>query len=67
MRKLWKRYLDFAESRMCGDTTKADKLWAFRKLQYQQNDREQVLQGKPIEELRKMCLKNLGKLDEIAD
>ena len=67
MRKLWKRYLDFSESRMCGDTSKADKLWAFRKMQYHSGDRELNLQAKPIEELRKMCLKNLEKLDKIAD
>ena len=32
IRKLWRRYLDLAESRWSGNTNKADKLWAFRKL-----------------------------------
>ena len=67
IRKLWRRHLEFAESRMCGDTSRADKLWAFKKMQYGQNDRETCLQAKPIEELKKMCLANVDKLGSIAD
>ena len=67
MRKLWRRYLDFAESRMAGDFTKAYKLWAFKKLQYTHDDRDKCLLGKPLEELKKLCLENVDKLDELAD
>ena len=67
MRKLWKRHLDFAESRMAGDTTKADKLWAFKKLQYSHDDRMKCLLAKPIDELKKLCLKNVDKLADLAD
>ena len=52
---------------MCGDTSKADKLWAFKKLQYGKDDREQCLLSKPIEELKKICIANVDKLGSIAD
>ena len=43
IRKIWRRYLDFAEARMAGDFTKADKLWAFKRLQYSHDDRVKCL------------------------
>ena len=67
MRKLWKRYLGFAESRMAGDFTKADLLWAFERLRYTHDDRQKCLMGKPIAELKKVTLDNVARLDELAD
>ena len=45
----------------------AAKLWAFRRLQYTHEDRQQTLWGKPIVDLRKICVINVEKLDKLAD
>ena len=43
------------------------KLWAFRRLQYTHDDRQNALWATPIEELRKRCVLNVEKLDKLAD
>ena len=34
------------------------KLWAFRRLQYTHEDRQQALYATPIAKLRKLCVQN---------
>ena len=43
------------------------KLWAFRRLQYTHEDRQATLWGKPIADLRKICVLNVENLDLLAD
>ena len=67
IRKVWKRVLKDMQIRAEMSDDMAAKLWAFRRLQYSHEDRQKCLWGKPIAELRKACVKNVEKLDKLAD
>lgn len=67
IRKVWRRVLKDVEVRTVQSDEMAAKLWAFRRLQYTHEDRQKALWGKPIAELRNKCVKNVEKLDKLAD
>ena len=67
IRKIWRRVLDDLKIRATEGEEMSAKLWAFRRMQYSHDDREKTLRGKPIAQLRKICVDNVEKLDKLAD
>ena len=66
-RKQWRRVLKDCEIRLAHHQDTSAKLWAFRRLQYTHDDHHKELFGTPIEALNERCVKNVEKLDELAD
>lgn len=67
IRKIWKRVLKDVEVRATQPDEMAQKLWAFRRLQYTHEDRQKTLWATPIAKLRNSCVLNVEKLDKLAD
>jgi len=67
VRKIWRRVLKDTEIRLLNGGEMSAKLWAFRRLQYSHEDRQKVLWGRPIAQLRTQCVKNVEQLDRLAD
>ena len=67
LRKIWRRVIKDVDIRATYHDDMAAKLWAFRRLQYTHEDRQKTLWGRPIAQLRNQCVKNVEKLDQLAD
>ena len=42
-------------------------MWAFKKMKFGYEERQQVLRGIPLAQLKKYCVNNIEKLDRLAD
>ena len=67
IRKVWKRVLRDASNRLDRNQEIGSMIWAFRRLKYAQTDRENALLATPLPKLKQMCVKNVEKLDYLAD
>ena len=66
MRKLWRRIIKDSEMKILDQNLDA-KMWAFKKLKYSYEDRQQALWGTLLSKLKTQCVKNIERLDRLAD